>query len=512
MCPLILQLFYEIFYFISTKLIYKIAVIILICLSSFSALSQDQIDPAKLIFKVTLPTSTELELNTANDNTDGSDSSLINSVLLYRESIDDIEQNNDPYHYELLEHYAGLGDAYQSLGRHEEAISNFDSAIQISKIQNGLYNLDQVPFIEKIIQSYIAMGDEENVTLKHEYMHYLHLENFTASDPDRINSSLALADWYIASFFKDNFQNASFVQRTTNNIVSRQPRATSSLAGNNSVSSGGLPNSNSAQFEAILNGEINDLHARDVEDARLLKVGDIYEDLQRDIYATEQPDVLTIIEIARRIAALSYITKQEMDFEKTNFNFNERYNNSRQEEFRNSQQRMDHSYESGRNALQYVINIFRTFEARPRFIAAAIIELADWQLAYGKIATAEANYQEAYRIMANAGSPSEAVDNALNGIIPKIIPSVATHFYTKKSAGIPADTTLIYQGHIDLSYNIDKLGNVSEVVFHDNNQAEARLLQRIIEDSLLITKFRPIIQNGELLSHGRVNLRYYYAF
>ena len=69
-----------------------------------------------------------------------------------------------------------------------------------------------------------------------------------------------------------------------------------------------------------------------------------------------------------------------------------------------------------------------------------------------------------------------------------------------------------YQGYIDVSYTIDDHGNTSEVIFEESEQEELRYLQGLIENSLLITKFRPIIQNGELLSHGLVHMRYYYAY
>ena len=480
--------------------------------SSCNARAQDFIDTTKLIFEISLPPTPEPETGSASGIFNDNSISLADSLFLYREEINSIQQSADPYNHALLEQYSGLGDTYQTLGLHEEAITNYESAIQISKIQNGLYNLDQLPLVEKIIQSYVAIGDTENASLKHEYIHYLHLVNYSAADPDMISATLALADWYIASFFKDNFQNYSNEQRLINNIVGSQPRLTSGLVDNNSVFSGGMQNPNSALFESILNGDIKGLNPRDIEDSRLIKVGSMYENLQHDIYATEQPDIATIVGIARRIATLAYITRQEMEYERHNFYFNSRYNNTRQEQYRNSQQRMDRSYESGRNALQFVVNVLRSLEARPGLQAAAMIELADWNIAYGKIAAAKQNYQEAYALMTSDQTPVSVIDLALNSDTPRQIPMLATHFYSRKSAGIPEDTSLNYRGYIDVSYTIDAQGNVSEIDFHETTSDEERILQALIKETLEIAKFRPVIQNGEFLSHGQKNLRYYYAY
>ena len=204
----------------------------------------------------------------------------------------------------------------------------------------------------------------------------------------------------------------------------------------------------------------------------------MYENLQHDIYATEQPDIATIVGIARRIATLAYITRQEMEYERHNFYFNSRYNNTRQEQYRNSQQRMDRSYESGRNALQFVVNVLRSLEARPGLQAAAMIELADWNIAYGKIAAAKQNYQEAYALMTSDQTPVSVIDLALNSDTPRQIPMLATHFYSRKSAGIPEDTSLNYRGYIDVSYTIDAQGNVSEIDFHETTSDEERILHR----------------------------------
>jgi len=485
-------------------------------IASFAATTYSQalFDPANLIFEITLPSEAEAEL-TASDEVATNEAyiALIDSFELYQSAINDIQlATNNPYNFELLEEYSDLGDAYKSLGQHDAAISSYDNAIQITKIQNGLYNLDQLPLLQKTIQSYLSLGDMDNAALWQEHRHYLHLKNYAATDPAMVVATFALTEWYIATFFRNNFQSANQKLQMIANMTPHQSRTFARLIENESIADSFLANPNQAQFDNILNGDIRRINPRDIEHPLLLKVGGIYEELQESIYASEQPDIGSIIQTARRIAELSFITKQEMDFERQYPNFNVNYINSREQLYRNSQQRLDQSYDSGRNALQYIVSLLKDVEASPRLLASALVELGDWHLAYGKIQTAETTYQEAYNVMASMGIPTEAADEAFNDPIPKQIPRMATHMFTRRSSGISSDANLAYQGYIDVSFNIDGQGNIEDISFGDSSPDEAREIQRFIESSLRMAKYRPYFNNGDLINSERINLRYHYAY
>ncbi|MDG2090560.1 MAG: tetratricopeptide repeat protein [Gammaproteobacteria bacterium] len=480
---------------------------------SVTAHSQTFFDPANLIFEITLPSDTPASLNALEDTNNEEGIRYLESVELYQDAIENIQlSTNNPYEYELLEEYSDLGDVYQSLAQHDEAISSFDNALQITKIQNGLYNLDQLPLLQKIIQSHLALGDLDNATLWQEYSHYLHLENYDAADPAMVEATFALTQWYIATFFRDNFQSANQKLEMIDNMTPRLPRSTAGLVEDQGMIEEFTANPNAVELDNILNGNVRRINPRDIEHPTLLKVGNIYEELQNNIYATEQPDIGSIVQTARRIAELSFITKQEMDFERQNPNFNVDYANTREQLYRTSQQRMDHSYDSGRNALQYIVSLLKSVEARPGLLASAIVELGDWHFAYGKIQAAGVTYQEAYSMMASMGIPTEAADEAFNEPIPKQIPRMATHMFTSRSAGVSNDINLAYLGYFDVSFNIDSQGNVEGIAFDDSSHDEARNIQSLIVSSLNFAKYRPRFNNGEFIDSERLNLRYYYSY
>jgi len=499
---------------------------LLLGLCPVSMQAQVPIDTTRLVFDVTLVTDAVLTTGTPlseADETNEDYRTALSTIVSYQSEIDRIvQQTNNPYNFELLEQYLSLGDANQSLGRHEEAIAHYDSALQIMKIQDGLHNMDQLIITEKIIQSYIAMGDLGNSTRWQEYEHYLHQQNYEPGSTEMVRATNELADWYISSFFMQNFQRENRgmdIMLSTQQQVERMANP----AIGQELQWGGVENtmrmSNQSPLtyidptmEAIFNGDIRDLAPRDVEDVRLLRVSSLYEDSQRDIIASDSPSLDSIAQIARRIAGLSYITKQEVDYENYINTFIPNYENSRVQEYRLSQNRLDQSYESGRNALRYIIDIMRTVEAPSRMLGAALIEMGDWNLAYGRVQAAQGYYVEAYDELASAGFTAQQIDSSLNLAIPRQIPRSATHPYTRRSSGLPLNAELEYRGYIDVSFELDDVGNPQKVEFTGNERPESRQIEQILGNYLRMAKFRPHFADGELVNQGRVDLRYYYSY
>ncbi len=488
--------------------------------------AQVPIDTIRLVFDVTLATEPVLGTGTPlseADETNEEYRSALSTIVSYQSEIDRIvQQTNNPYNFELLEQYLSIGDANQSLGRHEEAIAQYDAALQIMKVQNGLFDMNQLLVTEKIIQSHIAMGDLGNSTRWREYEHYLHQQNFEPGSTEMVRATNELADWYISSFFMQNFQRDNRgmdIMLSTQQQVERlaNPAIAQELQWNGAENTMRLSNQSPLTYidptmEAIFNGDIRDLAPRDVEDVRLLRVSGLYEDSQRDIIASDSPSLDSIAQIARRIAGLSFITKQEIDYENFKNTFIPNYENSRVQEYRLSQNRLDQSYESGRNALRYIVDIMRTVEAPPNMLGSALIELADWNLAYGRVQAAQDYYTEAYDELMSAGFTAQQIDNSLNLAIPRQIPRSATHPYTRRSSGLPLNAELEYRGYIDVSFELDDVGNPQKVEFSENDRPEYGQIEQILINHLRTAKFRPHFTDGELVNQGRVDLRYYYSY
>jgi hypothetical protein len=76
-------------------------------------------------------------------------------------SIEDEEARNGPFSGALVELLTSLGLAYQENGEHVLAASVLDRALSLKRVNEGLFGLDQVPLVERLIDSERAIGRTE---------------------------------------------------------------------------------------------------------------------------------------------------------------------------------------------------------------------------------------------------------------------------------------------------------------------------------------------------------------
>ncbi len=74
------------------------------------------------------------------------------------ERIEEEEARYGLFSKELIEPLTALGLAYQELGEHELAVGVLDRAFYLQRFNSGLYSLDQVPLVRRLIESSRAVG------------------------------------------------------------------------------------------------------------------------------------------------------------------------------------------------------------------------------------------------------------------------------------------------------------------------------------------------------------------
>lgn len=79
------------------------------------------------------------------------------------QAIREEESRNGPYSEALIDELTSLGVLYQRAGEHDRAVGALDRALQIERVNDGLYTLDQAPLIRRLIVSERATGDVRSV-------------------------------------------------------------------------------------------------------------------------------------------------------------------------------------------------------------------------------------------------------------------------------------------------------------------------------------------------------------
>ena len=91
---------------------------------------------------------------------------------------------------------AGLGTAYAALDQHALAVKQFDRALAVSRRSEGLFNLAQLPMIEKAADSRFVLGDYGGVERDHFYALRIAEQNYGFDDPRTLPAAMKLGAFY----------------------------------------------------------------------------------------------------------------------------------------------------------------------------------------------------------------------------------------------------------------------------------------------------------------------------
>lgn len=405
---------------------------------------------------------------------------------------------------ELVERLGLVAVAYQGMERHEEAIGALDEAVSIVRRESGRNTLDQIPLQEQKIPSYLALNDIDSIDETEELIFSLKERSFDPGGREMYHATATLADWYTAAYYRENFGAGNNTLRRQMAVLPRVQRC---------IHIPGVTPRGECETNAIFTGAIKDVAESDIIDARLRKIDRLYTRYQDDIIDGGNVQLDIILDLGRRVARLAFAAKQEMDFERNHNLYDPNYEGTMEQARRNSPERMAESYLTGERALNYAISFPSSVaNFRPEALAAALLDLGDWHLAYGKAAAAEDAYGKAYQVLLDAGFTAENIDVALTTQLPVQIPVFVVHLFTLRSTGIRESSELVFRGYVDLTYELDSLGNASNLQFLGSSTDDVAAIERLLERQFKSAKFRPLLDAGELVSPGRIEARYYYAY
>lgn len=121
----------------------------------------------------------------------------------YRQRIEDMEAEHGAYGAGIDEQLMGLASALQRSGAHEEAIGEFRRAMLITRVNEGLYSLNQAPIIERMIESQLALNQWEDADDNHEYLFWLHAKNYGKKDPRMLPIINQLSSWHLQAYIDE---------------------------------------------------------------------------------------------------------------------------------------------------------------------------------------------------------------------------------------------------------------------------------------------------------------------
>lgn len=128
------------------------------------------------------------------------ESALKKSLSDYEQSVEQLEAQHGPYHAALSQQLTGLGQHYRQQGKLDDSRDILQRAMHISRVNSGLYSLQQTAIIEQLVKTNTERKDWESVDANQHYLYWLHKRNFDADDPRMLPILNKLGRWHLNAY------------------------------------------------------------------------------------------------------------------------------------------------------------------------------------------------------------------------------------------------------------------------------------------------------------------------
>jgi tetratricopeptide (TPR) repeat protein len=125
----------------------------------------------------------------------------------FLDAVQSLEAEGGAYDAGLAEQLLGLGASYQAAGRHTEAAGALSRAAHIVRVNEGLYSISDLPILERLIESYSALGEWDGVGSSYQQMFQIHRRNYGDNDVRMLPALQRLSAWHLSAYLADVGEN-----------------------------------------------------------------------------------------------------------------------------------------------------------------------------------------------------------------------------------------------------------------------------------------------------------------
>ena len=125
------------------------------------------------------------------------------------QAIDEMQGSQGIYAPQLQEAYADLGALYQEIEDYDSAISVYTDALQISRINTGLYSEQQMPIIQSLIESNGGLRNWEEADNLHELLYHISSRLYMRDDLAYLEAAENFGEWKLR-LLRENLLNLGY--------------------------------------------------------------------------------------------------------------------------------------------------------------------------------------------------------------------------------------------------------------------------------------------------------------
>ena len=402
---------------------------------------------------------------------------------LIEKQLKDLEEHmadEGPYGQLLQNDLNKLAMLYQDAGRNSDAKNTLERALQISKINKGLFHEEQIPLVEAYVQNLLALGDYSGVNEQLDFLVYLNQKCFGFDSPELIKPLADKVAWDM------------FLLNSTS--INNGNNSTNAIDANALINNFSSPYQASSQYPGILVQTQETIvkaiqilvNARDFANPFLF-------DFEQQLIATyfyqaRQSGMANSSEHLVTNLQGTYISHDPFDFTMSN-------------------------YLNGKQAYQRLLGYMeRNGQGASFDYVLASIGLGDWYTLFGKRLEGLQQYEKIQTILQGGDFSEEEKQVLMNPEIPSSLPAFSSSPFAPSTDFDSADSGNIYKGYIDVAFEISRFGRAKNFQTLGSSAQTPRDILTKLEWKIRDTQFRPLVKSENASDNHPVQLRYYYNY
>lgn len=404
------------------------------------------------------------------------------AIADYVMAIGDEESEEGPYSPQLPQDLMSAGLLAQQIPDHDRALDFFNRAQSVMRINEGLESLAQVPIMQAMIESHMALNETREADRIQENILYLSQQAYGDRGIEVIPAMLDYGVWHMDAFLE---RSNILINVNRMNVVQFMQDPNNYMQQGNNLRDTPLFNLYTAQQTLlksidvlIKNQQFSHPRILDLE-SMLLKSYFLSIHRENILY---EPDF--------------YLTRKKT---KTG----SRLNTNSIELLESQEYKQGNA--SHERSLAY---IFNNPERTPTMIAKAMLEAADWHLLFERKVKASRDYQATYDYFSQFTALDAEALELLYPEYPIILPVYLPPPNSREKLDISPDEEVSYFGYFDVSFRIDKYGKAKSIRILDKGGEVTRNMEIRLNQYLQKVLFRPLFKDGEPLTET-LSYRYY---
>lgn len=410
----------------------------------------------------------------------------------YIAAIGDKEAAEGPYSDQLTQDLFSVGQLYQRLAEHEQAVDYFERAQRISRVNEGQDSVAQAPLIRAKTDSLVALGRIREADEIQDELLQIYKDSYGEDSEEIVPAMLARGDWNLQAFLDRS------------NIALVGGRMDMQRFVSQSLASGG--------------GQVADIVAAQTQPDAQQPIYKLFQ-AQNDYFAAikillddenySHPDLL---ELERKLTTTAFLrTHQESIAYEPDFYLERRSSATGTRIDTSSQELLDSKdYDVGLQSIQRSLAyISQNPERTHEQVAAAMLAEADWHLLFDRKVVARKKYEEIFAFFAANPAFGQYAPDTVYPAVPVVLPTLLPAPNSREKLGIGADEDVSYFGYFDVSFSVNRQGKARKIKINGRGGDVSKVVEMRLNEYLRKILFRPRYDKDGKLDDDVMQLRYY---